>query len=85
MTNKAGTMDLQWGETAAEVLERRQAASAARIQRERQMLERRQREGQGATRPLEAVSEIDRYMYDLSGVSVHSPSLRQAGFALSPG
>ena len=49
------------------------------------MLERQQREGQGATRPREAVSEIDRYMYDLNGVSVHSPSIRQAGFALSPG
>ena len=69
MTNKGGTMDLQWGETAAEVLERRAAVSAARIQREQETLERQRREGQGITRPLEAVPEIDRYMYDLNGVS----------------
>ena len=56
-------MDLQWGETAAEVLERRQAASAARIQRERQMLERRQREGQAGRNPAAGGRVGDRSLY----------------------
>jgi hypothetical protein len=37
MTNKGGTMDLQWGETGAGVLGRRAAASAERIQREQEI------------------------------------------------
>ena len=69
MTNKAGTMNLQWGETGTEVLERRLAASTARIRRQHEALQRQRREGQGVTRPLEAVPEMDRYMYDLQGVS----------------
>lgn len=69
MTNKAGTMNLQWGETGAEVLERRLAVSTARARRQQETLQRQRREGQGVTRPLEAVPEMDRYMYDLQGVS----------------
>lgn len=69
MTNKAGTMNLQWGDTGKEVLERRQAASTARLQRQYEMLRRQRREGQGISRPTETVPELDRYLYDLQGVS----------------
>jgi hypothetical protein len=62
-------MDLQWGESATEILERRVAASTARVERHHTTLQRQQRDGQGVTRPLEAVPEMDRYMYDIQGVS----------------
>ena len=62
-------MHLQWGETGTAVLRRRLEASTARIKHQHETLRRQQRQGQGVTRPLEAVPEMDRYMYDLQGVS----------------
>ena len=44
-------------------------AEGGRIHREQLTLERLLREGQGVTRPLDAVPEMDRYLYDLQGVS----------------
>ena len=48
----------------------REAAWGERTRRERREAERRSAEGQGATRPLSAVPEIDRYLFDCQGYLV---------------
>jgi hypothetical protein len=71
MTNKAGTMHLQW---ASRDRRGRLGAAAGRQRRADRAQAGDARaaaaRGQGGTRPLEAVPEMDRYMYDLHhGVS----------------
>ena len=53
--------------TGADAYSARRPLWERRLQREQRELEQRQRAGEGRTRPLLTVPELDRYMFDLQG------------------